>query len=72
MSKYFQVSLCVWLGLYGESVTKARAARILNVSRGTIYRMLRDNRLQTEANGGVAVRSLFAYWYGKKCTLTIG
>lgn len=54
----------VWIGLYGEEVTKARAARILGRSRRTIYNMIEDGRLETYADGMVSIRSMWAYVSG--------
>ena len=48
----------VWLGLYGYYVNKSYAARIIKVSRSTIYRMIADGRLATAFNR-VSVRSLW-------------
>lgn len=47
--------------LYGESVTKAKAAQILNRGRGTIYAMLEDGRLEQFVDGRIDVRSIAEY-----------
>ena len=54
----------VWLSVYGESLTKARAARILGKTRQTVYNMIADGRLKTNKDGTVSTRSLWAYCKG--------
>lgn len=54
----------VFTSLYGESITKTKAARILKRSRQTIYNMIADGRLKTTRDGLVSGRSLWAYTAG--------
>lgn len=51
----------MWVGLYGEAVSKSKAARIMGVSRATVYNMIEDGRLAVYGNGTVSVRSLWYY-----------
>ena len=46
-------------GLYGKYVTKVTAAKILRVSRQTIYNMIADGRLKTSYTGRVSIYSIF-------------
>lgn len=51
----------VWYGLYGQCVSKAKAARIIDVPRSTIYNMIADGRLVEWKNGKVSVQSLWVW-----------
>ena len=47
---------------YGDNVMKADAARILGVTRATVYAMLRDGRLEAMYGGSrVSVQSIERY-----------
>lgn len=47
---------------YGEYVDKSTAARLLGISRQTVYTMIRDGRLQTNLSGKkVSVQSISDY-----------
>lgn len=52
---------------YGEYVDKSTAARILGVSRATVYTMLKDGRIKGACEGKrVDVRSIARYIYSGK------
>lgn len=62
MAKYTKAQLidqAAWCGLYGQCVSKTKAARIIDVSRSTIYNMIADGRLDEWKNGKVSVQSLW-------------
>ena len=50
---------------YGEAVTKAGAARILGVSRATVYRMMYAGLISSLSCGKISCRSLHAFLYKK-------
>ena len=52
---------------YGEHVDKSTAARILGVSRATVYMMLKDGRIKGACEGKrVDVRSIARYMCAEK------
>ena len=52
---------------YGEHVDKSTAARILGVTRATVYAMLEDERIEGACEGKrVDVRSIARYIYSGK------
>ena len=64
MARYTKAQLidqAAWYGLYGQCVSKAKAARIIDVSRSSIYNMIDDGRLVVWKNGKVSVQSLWAW-----------
>lgn len=64
MAKYTKQQLveqAAWIGLYGQCVSKAKAARIIDVSRRTVYNMIDDGRLVVWKSGKVSVQSLWAW-----------
>lgn len=55
------------VGNYGEHVDKSTAARILGVTRQTVYAMLADGRIEGACDGRrVYVRSIARYIYAWK------
>lgn len=60
-TKHQLADRALWVGLYGECVSKSYAARIISVTRKTIYNMIDDGRLDVYGNGMVSVRSLWHY-----------
>jgi len=65
-TKFQLVDRAAFLGIYGRSISKARAARIAGVSRTTVYRMIKDGRLATTETGRVCGRSLWALIRARK------
>lgn len=61
LTKHQLADQALWVGLYGECVNKSRAARIIGVSRRTIYNMAKDGRITVYGNNMVSVRSLWHY-----------
>lgn len=59
LTDYQLIERYVWEGLHGSYTTKAAAARLLKVSRQTIYNMIADGRLQTIPNGRVTMHSIY-------------
>ncbi|MEN6547759.1 MAG: hypothetical protein ABFE07_17125 [Armatimonadia bacterium] len=53
-----------WAKMYGESITKVIAARVLNVSRQTIYTRIAAGCYQVDQTGRVLVRSMAVYHKG--------
>lgn len=50
---------------YGIAVSKSDAARMLNVTRATVYTMIKDGRLTATSDGKrVVTRSIVAYLCG--------
>ena len=66
LTKYQLADRAAFIGLYGRSISKARAARIAGVSRAKVYRMIRDGRLATTETGSVCGRSLWAIKRARK------
>ena len=54
----------VFCSCYGRVMNKAKAARVLGVSRSTIYNMIEDGRLRCAANGMVDSWSAWAHIMG--------
>lgn len=50
-----------WVDQWGEAVKKTTAAKILDVSPATIWRMVQDGRLAEAPNGRILVRQM-ARW----------
>jgi hypothetical protein len=58
----WQLDLAVWTGLTPRYMSKTYAAKIMKVSRQTIYNMIEDERIKTDESGKlVESRSLFDY-----------
>lgn len=53
------VDMIFFCSLYGNEMTKARAARVMKVSRNTVYRMLADGRIKPSSTGRVSTRSIW-------------
>ena len=58
LSDFELIQRIVLEGIYGATVSKTVAARILKVSRQTIYNMVADGRL-IERNKRIDVRSIY-------------
>lgn len=58
----WQIDLAVWTGITPRYMSKTYAAKIMKVSRQTIYNMIEDGRIRTDESGKlVESRSLFDY-----------
>ena len=55
------------IDMHGEYVDKSTAARILGVTRATVYAMLKDGRIEGACSGRrVDVRSIARYMYSPR------
>lgn len=50
-----------WVKDHGEAMTQGDAAKLIGVSRGTIYNAVRAGKLKVTPNRRVLTRSLCAY-----------
>lgn len=63
----WRIDLVVWTGLTPRYMSKTYAAKIMKVSRQTIYNMIEDGRIRTDEPGNlVSSRSLFDYLLRKE------
>lgn len=63
----WQIDLAVWTGITPRYMSKTYAAKIMKVSRQTIYNMIEDGRIRTDELGKlVESRSLFDYLLRKE------
>lgn len=51
----------IFLGLTPARMTVTKAAKVMQVSRPTIYAMLKDGRIKRDPDGAISNRTLFDF-----------